>query len=185
MKGSLAARVCDHLQVVLRLLADCRVLCGARECPHVPGVLPWLSSLRDRANRPPTLAGPCERSRVIQGAAQKLWVAWIGTLSATLLLATDAGAMWESIVRRRTPCISSKALAPVAKVRAAASASERKRAHAFAEAAEHACQVLSISSLKRPSCARAESLSGSGSACRCTTFHSPSSHRKTVVTRSA
>jgi hypothetical protein len=87
---------------------------------------------------------------------------------------------------------SSEARAPGSASSTAASASERKRAHAFAEAAEHACQVLSIaslvarrSSLKRPSCARAESLSGSGSACRCTTFHSPSSHRKTVVTRSA
>jgi hypothetical protein len=47
------------------------------------------------------------------------------------------------------------------------------------------CYRSRRSSLKRPSCARADSLSGSGSACRCTTFHSPSSRRKTVVTRSA
>src|SRR5918996_6577531 len=35
MKGSLAALVCCHLQVVLRVLADSRVLCGAREWPRV------------------------------------------------------------------------------------------------------------------------------------------------------
>src|SRR5919109_4845910 len=36
MKGSLGALVCGHLQVVLRLLADSRVRCGAREWPRVP-----------------------------------------------------------------------------------------------------------------------------------------------------
>ena len=44
-------------------------------------------------------------------------------------------------------CISSEARAPGSASSTAASASERKRAHAFAEAAEHACQVLSIASL--------------------------------------
>jgi len=42
---------------------------------------------------------------------------------------------------------SSEARAPGSASSTAASASERKRAHAFAEAAEHACQVLSIASL--------------------------------------
>jgi hypothetical protein len=55
MKGSLAALGLCHLQVTLRVRADSRVLAvpaNGRECPHVPGVLPWLSSLRDRANQP-------------------------------------------------------------------------------------------------------------------------------------
>jgi hypothetical protein len=44
-------------------------------------------------------------------------------------------------------CASSEARAPGSASSTAASASERKRAHAFAEAAEHAGQVLSIASL--------------------------------------
>jgi hypothetical protein len=109
MKGSLAALICRHLQVGLRVLArlPCALRCprvpaSACECPHVPGVLPWLSSLRDRANQPSTLAGLRAFARDTRVAVRKFRVAWIQALSATLLL-TTAGATWGPIVRRRTP----------------------------------------------------------------------------------
>ena len=46
---------------------------------------------------------------MIQGAAQKFWVAWIGTLSATLLLTTDAEATWGVNRAPADACISSVA----------------------------------------------------------------------------
>ena len=62
-EGVTRCLVCRHLQIVLRVLADSRVLCGAREWPRVAvsarTSLAWCRGYpADRANQPPTLAGP-------------------------------------------------------------------------------------------------------------------------------
>ena len=61
------------------------------------------------------------------------------------------------------------------------SASGCRRSRSAARQGYRSC----CASLSRSSCACVGSLSGIGSACRCITRHSPSSRRKTVVTRSS
>jgi len=76
-EGVTRCLVCRHLQIVLRVLADSRVLCGVREWPRVPA-RPWRRAVAiqpiERISSHPR--GPCERSPVIHGGAQKFWVAW-------------------------------------------------------------------------------------------------------------